>query len=61
MKRIQLICDGSAIGNPGPGAWAVILCFGNVERELTGSEPRTTNNRQELKAAIHRLRALKWN
>ncbi len=59
MKKIQLICDGSAIGNPGPGAWAAILRYGAAERELVGSEPRTTNNRCELRAAIEGLRALR--
>ena len=59
MKKIQLICDGSAIGNPGPGAWATILRYGETERELVGSEPRTTNNRCELRAAIEGLRALR--
>lgn len=59
MKKIQLITDGSCIGNPGPGGWACILRCGDSERELKGSEPRTTNNRMELTAAIKGLRVLR--
>jgi len=59
MKRVELIADGSAIGNPGPGGWCCILRFGDAERSLTGAEPRTTNNRMELTAAIQGLRALR--
>ena len=59
MKKVQLITDGSCIGNPGPGGWAAILRFGEKEREMFGSEPKTTNNRMELKAAVEALRALK--
>lgn len=50
--------DGSCIGNPGRGGWACILRYGNEERELSGSEARTTNNRMELTAAINGLKAL---
>lgn len=59
MKSVQLITDGACLGNPGPGGWACILRFGDRKRELYGSEPETTNNRMELTAAIHGLRALK--
>jgi ribonuclease HI len=59
MKQIQLITDGSCLGNPGPGGWACILRFGDHEREMWGSAPQTTNNRMELTAAIEGLRALK--
>jgi ribonuclease HI len=59
MKRIQLITDGACIGNPGPGGWACILRFNGTARELFGSEPATTNNRMELRAAIEGLRALR--
>jgi ribonuclease HI len=59
VKRVFLHCDGSCFGNPGPGGWAAILAYGGRERELSGGEPRTTNNRMELTAAIHGLRALK--
>jgi ribonuclease HI len=59
MKKVQLITDGSCIGNPGPGGWACILRYEGEERELSGSEARTTNNRMELAAAINGLRALR--
>jgi len=59
MKSVQLITDGSCLGNPGPGGWACILRFGNHKREMYGYAPHTTNNRMELTAAIEGLRALK--
>jgi ribonuclease HI len=59
MKRVQLITDGACLGNPGPGGWAFILRFGEHKRESSGSEPDTTNNRMELRAAVEGLRALK--
>jgi len=59
MKKVQLITDGSCIGNPGPGGWACILRYEGQQRELTGSDPQTTNNRMELTAAVQGLRALK--
>lgn len=59
MKKVQLITDGSCIGNPGPGGWACILRFKDKQREIFGSEPQTTNNRMELKAAVEGLRVLK--
>lgn len=59
MKQVQIITDGSCIGNPGPGGWACILRYGGKHRELYGSEPHTTNNRMELQAAVEGLRALK--
>jgi len=59
MKKVQLITDGACIGNPGPGGWACILRYGDKKREMYGSEPETTNNRMELKAAVEGLRALK--
>lgn len=58
MKKVQIITDGSCIGNPGPGGWACILQCGNEERELSGSEAHTTNNRMELTAAIRGLNDL---
>jgi ribonuclease HI len=61
MKQVQLITDGACIGNPGPGGWAYILRFGGHTREAFGSAPQTTNNRMELTAAIHGLRAIKEN
>lgn len=59
MKKIALFCDGSALGNPGPGGYAAILRFGDREREICGGEVHTTNNRMELLAVIEGLRALK--
>ena len=58
MKKIQLITDGACLGNPGPGGWAFILRYGSWVRELSGSEPETTNNRMELTAAVRGLAAL---
>ena len=59
MNEVQLIVDGSAIGNPGPGGWCCILRCGEAERVLTGGETATTNNRMELTAAIQGLRGLR--
>ena len=59
MKKVQLITDGACVGNPGPGGWAAILRYNEHRKELWGSEPQTTNNRMELRAAIEGLRALK--
>ena len=59
MKKVQIITDGSCIRNPGPGGWACILRYGSEERELSGSEAQTTNNRMELTAAINGLKALR--
>ncbi len=59
MKKVRLITDGACIGNPGPGGWAYVLRFGEHKKEAFGSEPNTTNNRMELRAAVEGLRALK--
>ncbi|MBA1433019.1 MAG: ribonuclease HI [Epsilonproteobacteria bacterium] len=59
MKKITLFSDGSALGNPGPGGYGVVLRYGDKERELSGQEPHTTNNRMELKGVIEGLKALK--
>ena len=59
MKIVQIITDGSCLGNPGPGGWAAILRFNEHKKEIFGSEPHTTNNRMELSAAIEGLRLLK--
>jgi ribonuclease HI len=58
MKSVELITDGACLGNPGPGGWACILRYGKHQKELFGSEPHTTNNRMELRAAVEGLRAL---
>jgi ribonuclease HI len=57
--QVIIYTDGSCYGNPGPGGWGVILRYGKHERELSGGEPDTTNNRMELRAALEGLRALK--
>jgi ribonuclease HI len=54
-----MVIDGACIGNPGPGGWACLLRFGEHQREFTGFEHETTNNRMELEAAIGGFRALK--
>jgi ribonuclease HI len=59
VKKITLFSDGSALGNPGPGGYGVILRYGDKEKELYGGEAHTTNNRMELKGAIEGLKALK--
>src|ERR1700686_5093493 len=56
---VEIFTDGACSGNPGPGGWGAILRFGDVEKELAGGEPATTNNRMELTAAIAALEALK--
>ncbi len=56
---VVIFTDGSCRGNPGPGGWAAILAFRGQEREISGGEPATTNNRMELTAAIEALSALK--
>ena len=58
-ERVELFTDGACLGNPGPGGWGALLRFGTREKELSGGEPMTTNNRMELMAAIAGLEALK--
>lgn len=58
-KYVEIFTDGACSGNPGPGGWGVVLRFGNIEKELSGGEKETTNNRMELTAAIMGLSALK--
>jgi len=59
MSDVNLFTDGACSGNPGPGGWAAILRSGQHERELSGGDPATTNNRMELTAVIRGLEALK--
>lgn len=59
MKEVTIYTDGACRGNPGKGGWGAILVYGKYERELSGGEPLTTNNRMELMAAISGLEALK--
>ncbi|WP_262695869.1 ribonuclease HI [Kordiimonas aquimaris] len=58
-NTVQIYTDGACSGNPGPGGWGVLMLYGENEKELTGGEFETTNNRMELTAAIEGLRALK--
>ena len=58
MSRVEIWTDGACSGNPGPGGWGAILKFGEREKELSGGEADTTNNRMELTAAIAALEAL---
>ncbi|OGK06550.1 MAG: ribonuclease HI [Candidatus Riflebacteria bacterium GWC2_50_8] len=59
MKKIELYADGACSGNPGPGGWGTILRFKEVEKELSGGEKETTNNRKELMGVISGLESLK--
>ena len=59
MKTVTLYTDGACSGNPGPGGWGAILEFNGHEKELSGGESSTTNNRMELTAVIEGLSALK--
>ncbi|HVO46085.1 MAG TPA: ribonuclease HI [Steroidobacteraceae bacterium] len=56
---VEIWTDGACRGNPGPGGWAATLSFGGTEKELSGAERQTTNNRMELTAVIRALEALK--
>ena len=56
---VDIFTDGASSGNPGPGGWGAILRFDSIEKELSGGEPLTTNNRMEMMAAIGALEALK--
>jgi len=57
--HVEIYTDGACLGNPGPGGWGAILRYGSHEKELSGGEPQTTNQRMELTAAIKGLEALK--
>ena len=59
MKQVIIYTDGACSGNPGPGGWGAILKYGAHERELSGGEPSTTNNRMELLGAITALQSLR--
>ena len=56
--KVEIFTDGACSGNPGPGGWGAVLRMGTKEKELSGSEAHTTNNRMELMAAIQALAAL---
>lgn len=59
MKHVEAFTDGACKGNPGPGGWGAILRLGHHEKELSGGDKQTTNNRMELSGAIEALKALK--
>lgn len=58
MKKVDIFTDGACKGNPGPGGWGALLRMGKHEKELTGSDLDTTNNRMEMQAVIQALNAL---
>ena len=59
MKKVNIYTDGACRGNPGRGGWGAVLVYGATEKELSGGDPLTTNNRMELSAVIAALSALK--
>ena len=59
MKHCYIYTDGACSGNPGPGGWGAVLVYGSFEKELSGGDPKTTNNRMELTAVIEALSLLK--
>ena len=59
MKHVEIYTDGACSGNPGPGGYGAILVYNGNEKELSGGEPMTTNNRMELTAVIKALETLK--
>ncbi len=59
MKKVEIYTDGACSGNPGKGGWGAVLVYGGKEKELSGAEKDTTNNRMELTAVIEALDALK--
>lgn len=59
MKKVTLYTDGACSGNPGKGGWGAVLIYGEIEKQMSGVEEETTNNRMELTAVIEGLKALK--
>lgn len=59
LKLVNIYTDGSCSGNPGPGGWGAVLVYGQFEKEISGGDHSTTNNRMELTAVIEALRLLK--
>ena len=59
MKKVDIYTDGACRSNPGPGGWGAVLVYQGKEKELSGGEPLTTNNRMELTAAVSALSALR--
>jgi ribonuclease HI len=59
LTKVEIFTDGACKGNPGPGGWGAVIRAGASEKELSGGEPLTTNNRMEMMAAVEALNALK--
>jgi len=59
MKKITIYTDGACSGNPGPGGWAALLMYQEVQKTISGHNPHTTNNQMELLAVIEALKVLK--
>ena len=59
MKEVIIYTDGACRGNPGPGGWAALLIYNDIEKEISGGEKYTTNQKMELRAAIEALKCLK--
>lgn len=59
MKKVRIYTDGACRGNPGPGGWGAVLLFNEHEKEMSGHEAETTNNRMEMMAVIEALRAMR--
>ena len=59
MKKVKLFADGSSLGNPGPGGWGVVLEYNGIQKQFSGGEKNTTNNKMELTAIIEGLKKLK--
>ena len=59
MKKVVIYTDGACSGNPGKGGWGAVLIYGKIEREISGSEEVTTNNKMELTACVEALKLLK--
>lgn len=58
-KKVVIYTDGACSGNPGPGGWGAVLSYNGKEKEISGAEDNTTNNRMELRAAIESLKLIK--
>ena len=59
MDKVIIYTDGACSGNPGKGGWGAVLIYGKIEREISGSEEETTNNKMELTACVESLKLLK--
>jgi ribonuclease HI len=58
VKEVEIFTDGACSGNPGPGGWGAVIRYGKHEKEISGGDPDTTNNRMELSATIQALKIL---